>query len=123
MRGRPPSEAIAAPLPGERFAGAFLTAPGALGTGIESLAGGGTLVAFAGGRAQRLDLDVLYRRELTVVGVRSSTPAYLRAALALLAEGAVDAEALVDCVLPLEDFADGLRRYRAREALKVVIAP
>ena len=111
-----------APLPGERFAGAFLTAPGALAAGIGSLAGGGTLVAFAGGRAQRLDLDAVYRRELTVVGVRSSTPAYLRAALALLEAGAVDAEALIDCVLPLEDFADGLRRYRAREARKVVIS-
>jgi len=112
-----------APRLGERLGGAFLTAPGGLGAAIDALAGGGTLVAFAGGSVQPLDLDTVYRRELRVCGVRSCTPRHLRAALALLASGAVATAGLIDCVLPLEDFDDGLRRYRAREARKVVFAP
>ena len=56
-------------------------------------------------------------------GLRSSTPRHLREALALIAGGAVDCESLVDCVLGLESFADGLARYLRREALKVVFAP
>ena len=48
---------------------------------------------------------------------------HLREALALIAGGAVDCESLVDCVLGLESFDDGLARYLRREALKVVFAP
>jgi threonine dehydrogenase-like Zn-dependent dehydrogenase len=80
-------------------------------------------VVFSGGGGQELDIDLVYRRELVVRGLRSSTPRHLREALALIASGAVDCERLVDCVLTLEEFADGLARYRSREALKVVFAP
>ena len=48
---------------------------------------------------------------------------HLREALALIADAAVDCESLVDCVLGLEAFDDGLARYLRRDALKVVFAP
>lgn len=107
----------------ERFSGALLTASAALPDALRLLEPGGQLVLFSGGAEQRFDTDLVYRRELTVRGLRSSTPRHLRDALALIADGAVDCESLVDCVLPLGEFADGLARYRSRQALKVVFAP
>jgi L-iditol 2-dehydrogenase len=112
-----------APGEGERFSGALLSAADAFADALPLLEPGGQLVLFSGGAAQPLDTDVVYRRELVVRGMRSSTPRHLREALALIAEGAVDCESLVDCVLGLEAFDDGLARYLRREALKVVFAP
>ena len=112
-----------APEPGERFAGAFLTAAGAFPAVCALLAPAGRIVIFAGGATQPLDLDSLYRQELSIVAVRSSTPRHLRAALALIESGAIEVESLVDCVLPLEAFADGLVRYRERRVRKVVFCP
>ena len=75
---------------------------------------------------QPLDVELVYRRELVVRGLRSSTPRHLRAALALIASGAVECESLVDCVLGLDEFADGLARYRrprgAEGGVRAVIA-
>lgn len=104
-------------------AGAFVTAPSAFGEACSRVVAGGRLVVFAGGPPQPLDLDHVYRAELTIVGMRSSTPRHLRAALALIESGAIDVEVLVDCVLPLEQFADGLERYRERRVRKVVFRP
>ena len=62
---------------------------------------------------------VVYRRELTVVGSRSATPAAMRAAAALLPE--LDVPEPV--VLPLDRFAEGLELFTSRRALKVVFTP
>jgi L-iditol 2-dehydrogenase len=112
-----------APARGERFAAALLTASAALPAALEVLAPAGQVVLFSGGAAQQLDVELVYRGELTVRGLRSSTPRHLREALALISSGAVDTDVLVDCVLGLGDFAEGLARYRERRALKVVFAP
>jgi L-iditol 2-dehydrogenase len=111
------------PASGERVAGTLSTVADALPTAIERLRPGGTLVVFAGGAPQTLDVDALYRRELRVVGVRSAAPRHLHAALALLQDGAVEVEPLVDAVVPLAEIDDGLRRYRRREVRKLVVAP
>lgn len=108
---------------GERFAGALLSAAAALPAALELIEPGGEVVLFSDGGLQPLDTELLYRRELTLRGVRSSTPRHLREALALIASGAVECEGLVDCVLGLDAFADGVARYRSRQALKVVFAP
>jgi L-iditol 2-dehydrogenase len=112
-----------APRDGERFSGALISASAALPEALRLLAPGGQLVLFTGGAEQVLDTDLVYCRELVIRGLRSSTPRHLRQALALIASGAVDTESLVDCVLALGAFADGLARYRSREVLKVVFAP
>ena len=93
---------------------AVLCAPAAP---LEALAPGGTVLVFAS--AGSVDLDVVYRRELTLVGSRSATPAWMRAALALLVELDVPEPTL----LPLARFAEGLELYRSGQALKVVFTP
>lgn len=107
----------------ERFAGALLSAAGALGDALPLIEPGGQVVLFSGDGAQPLDTELVYRRELVVRGLRSSTPRHLRESLALIAGGAVECDSLVDCVLGLEAFDEGLARYMRRQALKVVFAP
>ncbi|MHB8468901.1 MAG: alcohol dehydrogenase catalytic domain-containing protein [Gaiellaceae bacterium] len=98
-------------------AAAVVCARGAGATALAAVEPGGTIVVFAD--AGRLPADVVYRRELTVVGSRSATPAAMRAAAALLPELEVPEPA----VLPLERFAEGLDLFRRREVLKVVFTP
>lgn len=78
---------------------------------------GGTVLVFAD--AGTLPADVVYRRELTVSGSRSATPASMAEAARLLPE----LELPEPLVLPLERFADGLELFLRREALKVVFVP
>jgi L-iditol 2-dehydrogenase len=84
---------------------------------VEAVGPGGTVLVFAD--AGPLPADAVYRRELTVVGSRSATPASMAAAASLLPELDVP-EPLV---LPLERFAEGLDLFLRREALKVVFVP
>jgi L-iditol 2-dehydrogenase len=106
--GRPPDGPVEA---------AVVCAPGAGSAALAAVVPGGTVLVFAD--AGSLGADVVYRRELTVVGSRSATPHSMREAAALLP--ALDVpEALV---LPLERFDEGLERFRRRQALKVVFTP
>jgi L-iditol 2-dehydrogenase len=93
---------------------AVLCAPAAP---LDAVAPGGTVLVFAG--AGPVDLDDVYRRELTLTGSRSSTPRHMEAAAALLPE--LDLPRPI--VLPLERFAEGLDLYRSGRALKVVFTP
>jgi L-iditol 2-dehydrogenase len=93
---------------------AVLCAPAAP---LDAVAPGGTVLVFAG--AGPVDLDDVYRRELTLTGSRSSTPRHMEEAAALLAE--LDLPSPV--VLPLERFAEGLDLYRSGRVLKVVFTP
>jgi L-iditol 2-dehydrogenase len=92
----------------------------ARGAGVDALDAvlpGGTVLVFADAGA--LPGDIVYRRELTVVGSRSATLESMRAAAAILPELDVPAPT----VLPLARFAEGLELHRRREALKVVFVP
>jgi len=93
---------------------AVLCAPAAP---LDDLAPGGTVLVFAG--AGPVDLDDVYRRELTLTGSRSSTPRHMEEAAALLPE--LDLPRPI--VLPLARFAEGLELYRSGRALKVVFTP
>lgn len=84
---------------------------------LEAVSPGGTVLVFASAGA--VDLDEVYRRELTLVGSRSATPRHMREAAALLPE----LDLPEPTVLPLERFEEGLRLYRQGEALKVVFTP
>ncbi len=99
---------------------AVVTAPAGLGDALRRLEPGGTLLVFASPpEPVPVELDAIYRRELRVVGSRSATPAFFRAAVELL-----PALALPDVTtLPLERFREGVELYRSGEALKVVFAP
>jgi len=96
---------------------AVVCACGAGASAVEAVAPGGTVLVFAD--AGGLQADAVYRRELTVVGSRSATPAAMHEAAALLP--ALDVPEPV--VLPLERFAEGLELFTSRRALKVVFTP
>jgi threonine dehydrogenase-like Zn-dependent dehydrogenase len=96
---------------------AVLCARGGAATALAALAPAGTVLVFAD--AGWLDLDPVYRAELTVVGSRSATPRHVREAIDLLP--ALDVPE--PTVLPLERFAEGLDLYRRGQATKVVFTP
>jgi L-iditol 2-dehydrogenase len=98
-------------------AAAIVCARGAGTATLESVEPGGTVLVFAD--AGDLPADVVYRRELTLIGSRSATPETMREAAALLPELDVPSPT----VLPLERFAEGLELFRQRKALKVVFVP
>jgi len=104
----------AGPAPDGPVDAAVLCAPAAP---LERVTAGGTVLVFAD--AGPIDLDEVYRRELTLVGSRSATPRHMAAAAALLPE--LD---LPDpTVLSLERFPEGLELYRTGRAMKVVFVP
>ena len=96
---------------------AVLSGSGGVVTALEAVAPGGTVLVFAD--AGEIPAAAVYRRELTVLGARSATPAYMREALALLH----DLDVPEPVVLPLERFAEGLELFLRRHTLKVVFTP
>jgi L-iditol 2-dehydrogenase len=99
---------------------AVVAAHGGLNDAIARLEPGGTLVVFASPHEPvPVALDAVYRKELTLVGSRSGTPAYFRDAIELLPSLLLP----TPLVLPLERFGEGLAAYRSGAALKVVFTP
>ncbi|MBA3348401.1 MAG: hypothetical protein H0T13_07550, partial [Actinobacteria bacterium] len=84
---------------------------------LELVRPGGTVLVFS--PAAPVDLDEVYRHELTLVGSRSATPRHMEQAAAQLA----GLDAPEPTVLPLERFAEGLDLYRSGRVLKVVFTP
>jgi L-iditol 2-dehydrogenase len=93
---------------------AVLCAPAAP---LDAVAPGGTVLVFS--PAARVDLELVYRNELTLTGSRSATPRHMHAALELLPQ----LDLPEPTVLPLERFEEGLELYRSGRALKVVLTP
>lgn len=99
---------------------AVLCAHAGLEDALAGLVPGGTLLVFSWLlEPTPLDFEQILRRELTLVGSCSATPAAMREAIALLP--ALDPIPAV--TLPLARFADGLDLYRRHEAVKVVFTP
>ena len=84
---------------------------------LDAVEPGGTVLVFS--PAAPVDLELVYRNELTLTGSRSATPRHMWAALELLP----DLDLPEPTTLPLERFEEGLRLYRSGGALKVVFAP
>jgi L-iditol 2-dehydrogenase len=86
---------------------------------------GGHIHYFAGGTGESLPLPLaeLYHRELTVTATYSSSPAELREAFGLLADGTVRVDGLISHRLPLADLAEGVELMKRQEAVKVYITP
>jgi L-iditol 2-dehydrogenase len=93
---------------------AVLCAPAAP---LDTVAPGGTVLVFS--PAAPVDLDLVYRNELTLTGSRSATPRHMQAALELLP----GLELPEPTVLSLDEFEHGLELYRSGQALKVVFTP
>jgi L-iditol 2-dehydrogenase len=87
---------------------------------------GGTVVFFGGcapGTGIRLDTRRVHYEELRLLGVFHHTPALIRRAVAMLAEGALDPSPLVTDTMALGEVPEALARMGRGEALKVLIDP
>jgi L-iditol 2-dehydrogenase len=110
----------AQPADGEPVDAAVFCAHAGLDTALAALAPGGTLLLFALiTDSAPIDFEALLRRELTLVGSCSATPAAMRDAIDLLPQ----LDPIPTVTLPLERFHDGLELYRSHEAVKVVFTP
>jgi L-iditol 2-dehydrogenase len=99
---------------------AVLCAHAGLDTALATIEPGGTLVIFSWlTEPAPVDFEAVLRRELTLVGSCSATPASMREAVGLLPE----LDPIPTVTLPLERFAAGLELYRSHEAVKVVYTP
>lgn len=94
-----------------------LCAPGGADAALAAVEPGGTVLLFAD--AGTLPAAAVYRRELTVVGSRSATPAHMAEAVALLPT----LEVPEPTVLPFVRFEEGFALQRDGAALKVVLVP
>lgn len=104
----------------DAVAAAVLTAHAGIEDAVARLEPGGRVVVFAAPpEPVPVPLDLVYRRELTVVGSRSATPQAFAAAIALLPS----LELPPVTALPLERFAEGVELYRRGDALKVAFTP
>jgi L-iditol 2-dehydrogenase len=99
---------------------AVLTAPAGINDALHRLEPGGTLLVFAAPEGDiPTTLDAVYRKELQVVGSRSASPSYFRAAADLLPTLVLPEVT----TLPLDRFLEGVELYRRGDALKVVFTP
>lgn len=100
--------------------------PGAIAGALHLAGPAGVVQLFAPpapGTAIPLDLAAVFWREVTIQSTYSAGPFDTRDALALLASGAVDGDALVSHRLPLAEVEEAFRLARSGEALKVVVEP
>jgi L-iditol 2-dehydrogenase len=87
---------------------------------------GGTIVFFGGcvpGTSIRVDTRRVHYEELRLLGVFHHTPALIRRAVALLADGSLDPMPLVTHEMGLADVPDALAKMARGEAMKVLIHP
>ena len=99
---------------------AVLCAHAGLDAALGAVEPGGTLLVFSWlTEPASLDLEAVLRRELSIVGSCSATPAAMRDAIARLPE----LDPIPTVTLPLERFAEGLDLYRRHDAVKVVYTP
>ena len=89
----------------------------ARGAPLEYVSPGGSVLVFS--PAAPVELELVYRNELTLTGSRSATPRHMREALDLL----LDLELPEPTLVPLDRFEEGLELYRSGRALKVVFTP
>ncbi|MFQ5658085.1 MAG: alcohol dehydrogenase catalytic domain-containing protein [Candidatus Methylomirabilales bacterium] len=106
--------------------GAIMTAgrPRAFAKAIDLLRDGGVLTLFASDPRDtvvELDIHRFFFRELNIVSSYSPSTIELQEALTLLADRTVRVKELVTHRIPLADLAYGMRLFRDKEALKVLV--
>jgi L-iditol 2-dehydrogenase len=65
----------------------------------------------------------LHYGELRIVGASDSRPEHVATGLRLMAEGKIDADAVITHIVSLEDIQDGLDLMIRKESLKVLVQP
>src|SRR5438067_2496238 len=114
-------------LNGERFdvAGDCTGAAPAIESAFDKVRRGGRLLVFGVAPAEaRIALSPfrIYNDEITVVGSMAVLHSF-GAALDLVANGAIDTDALLTDTLPLEQYPDALAKMRSGAGLKVQVLP
>jgi L-iditol 2-dehydrogenase len=100
------------------------SAPAAWGLATGVVDHGGRIQLFAPGaldERRAFDVNDLFFREIEIQASYSAGPADTRAALDLIASGAVAPERLVTHRFPLDRLADALATARRREGIKVIV--
>jgi len=114
------AEALGAVVDDGDVGAVVVTAPAATNAVLARLEPGGTMLVFAAREANvPVALDLVYRKELRILGSRSATPAFFHAAAGLLP--ALELPPVT--ILPLDRFVEGVELYRRGDALKVVFTP
>ena len=99
-------------------------APAAARTGITLLRRGGRFCQVGlFGRPFEIDFEQVAYKELVISGSIGSRRSSWRTALALLKSGQVSVKPLAGEPLPLEDWEEAFRRFKAREGLKILLRP
>lgn len=66
---------------------------------------------------------LIYEKEITIAGVRSTVPSSWDKALRLVDYGLVNLEPMVSNILPLEKWKEGYKLFENKNAIKVVLKP
>ncbi|MFL5883804.1 MAG: alcohol dehydrogenase catalytic domain-containing protein [Thermoleophilaceae bacterium] len=93
---------------------------------LEAMEPGGTIQLFAPakpGATRSFDVNDVFFREIQVQASYSAGPDDTRAALELIASGAVKPEELITHRFPLDDAAAALDAARSHEAIKAIVIP
>lgn len=106
----------------------FFTAgtPSLIPKTLSWLRAGGTCLVFASFHPESevsLDWNELYYREINIVTSYSASPADLREALGLLANGAVRVAPMTGHTFRLDQFSEALAAIESRAILKAIITP
>jgi L-iditol 2-dehydrogenase len=105
---------------GEPVRAAVVTAPAGLNEAVRRVEPGGTLLLFAASAEPApVDLDSVYRKELSLVGSRSPTPSFFNDAIRAIPSFILPEPKR----LPLERFEEGVDLYRRGDAIKVAFTP
>jgi L-iditol 2-dehydrogenase len=95
--------------------------------GINLAGKGASILVFAEtpkGQKLTLEPNLVYSKELCIVGSYSSSPKHLQMALDLIENGRIPVKALISDRVPLEQVGDAIERsHKAADCLKIMVLP
>ncbi len=95
--------------------------------GINLAGKGASILVFAEtpqGQKITLEPNLIYSKELRIVGSYSSSPYHLQTALGLIESGRIPVKSLISDRVPLEKVGEGIERsHKATDCLKIMVLP
>jgi len=67
--------------------------------------------------------QILFDKELTIIGSRTQKPSSWNKAINLVNEGKINLKELISDVLPLSNWKEGFRRAKKKNSIKIVLQP
>ncbi|GAI85914.1 unnamed protein product, partial [marine sediment metagenome] len=87
---------------------------------------GGKIIIFAGAikkEIAKININELYRREISIIGSYSSSPKHLSQALKLISSKVIDVKNLITYRFPLKEIGKAVELIINRKAYKIIIEP